>query len=380
MDGTEDRRFIDTAMRNEKIMMYLVNSGLLLAHIIFEFLFTSMNAELMFMYNFVSIGTYVMCFYVIHHARSSVFAVVIYSEIFIFMVLGTVSLGWGFGFHQYCYGFVVSALFADFFLGARERMRKRTYIVVFLVGFSYLGLRIWTWHKPYLYPIESTSIEHVFYLLNAVFTLLFIAAFIIFYAATAYRMQRNLNKIATCDMLTGLTNRRHMHTILSEKVSLYPKNKQPFGVAIFDIDFFKKVNDTYGHDAGDEVLKTFARQLENARTDILDITPSRWGGEEFLLLFSPFRKISAEQFSKEVLSEVEQIRLRVKRQELEYKENRIHITMTAGVAFFEESLTESDLFKIADDYLYYGKEHGRDQVVSSIPDSDSSTETADHDF
>ena len=77
----------------------------------------------MFIYNFVSVAVYILCFPIIIKSRSSYYAMIIYAEISVFMIIGTISLGWDFGFIQYSYAFVVSTMFTDFFLGAREKMK-----------------------------------------------------------------------------------------------------------------------------------------------------------------------------------------------------------------------------------------------------------------
>ena len=92
---------------------------------------------------------------------------------------------------------------------------------------------------------------------------------------------RELEKVALADLLTGLGNRRSILSVIDAKLNEQHRFEQPFGVLFADIDHFKRVNDTFGHDRGDEVLKLVAKYIQfNSRAS--DIA-GRWGGEEFLL-------------------------------------------------------------------------------------------------
>lgn len=351
-------------LSNVMLLTYFLNGGLFLLHTVFAIIFSWLGAEIMFYYNFISIATYVVCFFLIQKGLSSVYVVIMYAEIFIFMVLGTISLGWDFGFHHYSYGFLVSTMFADFFVGARERMKKRTYFLSVFVIAVYIGMRIWTWHHPYIDTVDNPRLIRVFFVINIIVAMGFIAAFIVVYASNAYRMQKELNERATKDLLTGLSNRRYMQGLLDDK--LKNRTDDNIGIAIFDIDFFKKVNDNYGHDAGDIVLQTVAGMLMSTRTDIVDMMPSRWGGEEFLLLFIPVRRISTEQFENEITDICEEIRIRISQHPARYMDADIPIRVSAGVTVFKEGMDDKSFFKKADDLLYYAKDHGRDQVINEV--------------
>ena len=361
------RKQLAGMLDNPKKITYFANGMLFLAHFLFIFFFYSLGATVMFYYNFVSVLTYLVCFFIIRKDLLSTYVIIMYVEIFLFMILGTICLGWDIGFHVYTYGFLVSTMFTDFFLGSRETLRTRTYILLVMVIVNYLFLRVWTWEHPYIYKVDNMMLTRAFDLINTLLVFGFVIAFILVYALNAYRMQKDLKAGATHDMLTGLYNRRYMQELLASKID---KNEYEgnIGVAIFDIDFFKKVNDTYGHDAGDEVLKSFSNRIVKVRTDMMDTVCSRWGGEEFLILFTPVRKLSKNQFKAEVIDIVESVRRGIEHEEVVHNDVRIHITMTAGVTFYEDGITDTEIFKNADRLLYYGKEHGRNQVVSSIPE------------
>ena len=161
-----------------------------------------------------------------------------------------------------------------------------------------------------------------------------------------------LKKEASTDQLTGLNNRRKAREYLTrlkkEEVST------AVSVAMGDIDFFKKVNDTYGHDAGDEVLKFVAKTMvDNCRTTAFI---SRWGGEEFLLIFPDCN-------GDQAFIILERLRNKIQKETIVVGDNKIKITMTFGLTEYNYSKDEELAIKEADEKLYTGKSNGRNQVV-----------------
>lgn len=166
-------------------------------------------------------------------------------------------------------------------------------------------------------------------------------------------MQRSLRTMVEQDTLTQLFNRRSADRKLRPILSRYETEGVPFCVSIGDIDFFKKVNDTYGHDCGDLVLKAVASTLQEFMRTYGFV--ARWGGEEFLLVFdhSDYEQAKAA---------LEQLLERIRSIECNYEEQTIHITMTFGLAR-GDSTDVLRLLKTADDKLYEGKAGGRNRVV-----------------
>ncbi len=161
-----------------------------------------------------------------------------------------------------------------------------------------------------------------------------------------------LMKQANMDPLTGLSNRRRA----TEYLELVIKSPSFYAVslAMADIDFFKKVNDTYGHDAGDEVLKFVAASMKEicGQQDLA----ARWGGEEFLLVF-PGKN------GDETLSILESLRMKIKNSVVRVKDQEIRVTMTFGLTEYDYQGNVEDTIKAADNNLYTGKANGRNQVV-----------------
>ena len=165
----------------------------------------------------------------------------------------------------------------------------------------------------------------------------------------AERFNEPLEQAADHDALTGLYNRRYLNRYLER---LAQKGKKDVYAALIDLDFFKKVNDEYGHAFGDEVLIEFARILE--RNLIADGIAVRFGGEEFMLILPDV----TEEEIRRMLAKVRADYILFGKQ----KKNRA-FTFSCGVEQFADGMDVSDVYRQADEKLYLAKERGRDRVI-----------------
>ena len=158
---------------------------------------------------------------------------------------------------------------------------------------------------------------------------------------------------ATLDALTNLNNRRQFETRLKQEIATTKRQKNPLCAMMIDIDFFKKVNDTYGHASGDTVLRTVASIIKEhlRESDI----PARYGGEEFAVLL-PYTHIEEAKIVGE------RLRKAVENASIPIDKKNINVTISMGLAEFEPTLTGEELFKNADKALYEAKESGRNRV------------------
>ena len=163
-----------------------------------------------------------------------------------------------------------------------------------------------------------------------------------------------LHNEAIEDPLTGLRNRRGLHTYYERRIATN-KNFDSTAIIMCDIDHFKRVNDTYGHNAGDEVLKHVANTLSNSIG--IDDGAFRWGGEEFILLLSHKHMDDAAEFA-------EKLRKAIEADVITFEGTDIKITMSFGVSEIDPSLTTEENVEGVDAKLYYAKEHGRNRVIS----------------
>ena len=163
---------------------------------------------------------------------------------------------------------------------------------------------------------------------------------------------------ATLDALTNLNNRRQFETRLGQEISIAKRQNNALCAMMIDIDFFKKVNDTYGHSAGDEVLRTVASIIKQTLRES-DIA-SRYGGEEFAVLL-PFTHIEEAKLVGERLRIAVESSLITINQNSE-DEMTINVTISMGIAQYDNIETGEILFERADKALYEAKANGRNQV------------------
>jgi diguanylate cyclase (GGDEF)-like protein/PAS domain S-box-containing protein len=171
---------------------------------------------------------------------------------------------------------------------------------------------------------------------------------------SALQRVEELEKVAYVDPLTGLPNRRYVETRMRARLDEMERYTWPFGILYIDVDHFKSVNDEYGHDTGDEVLKMVARTLQHA-TRSFDVV-GRWGGEEFLAVLAAVDKGRLHTIG-------ERFRSLVENSEVSVGEKKIRATISLGGAICREGETLDSLVKRADGLMYGSKESGRNRLT-----------------
>ncbi|MDD5161172.1 MAG: diguanylate cyclase [Sulfuricurvum sp.] len=162
----------------------------------------------------------------------------------------------------------------------------------------------------------------------------------------------SIQSISMTDPLTGIANRLHFTMVYEHAINVAAREQKPLGIIFFDIDYFKQVNDRYGHLKGDKVLKQISDMVmkQLRKSDIY----ARWGGEEFVILLPDTSLYQAFQLA-------EMLRVAI---ELENFGTSEKITCSFGVAVLEENESAEMLLKRADELLYQAKESGRNRVVN----------------
>jgi diguanylate cyclase (GGDEF)-like protein len=167
---------------------------------------------------------------------------------------------------------------------------------------------------------------------------------------------KQLRAAAACDYLTGLYNRRYLFDYGPKVVNECLRQKSLSSVAILDIDHFKRLNDTYGHEIGDSVLKAVANRLA-AMFEGSDNLLSRLGGEEFAILFPMMDSMAATKLCDEIRSDISRMKVTADDEELT-------VTVSIGVAEISGYETFDNYLNAADQFLYMAKHKGRNQVFS----------------
>lgn len=174
------------------------------------------------------------------------------------------------------------------------------------------------------------------------------------------RLEEELRRLSTTDALTGLYNRRHMEYVLTNEFSRSSRTGTPFAVMMFDIDHFKKFNDTYGHEQGDRVLQAVAKSFGDSLRKY--DTACRYGGEEFIAILPHTNLDGAMSVAERVRRDVEQLVV-----------DGLKVTISLGVAAYPDIAVPSTelLVQAADKALYASKSNGRNRVTRA--------ERVDHD-
>jgi len=163
-----------------------------------------------------------------------------------------------------------------------------------------------------------------------------------------------LTSIALFDQLTQLPNRRYLDTFLNSRFKEYSELGISFGLIFIDIDFFKKINDTYGHQTGDDVLIMVSKSIQGAlrSSDLL----ARNGGEEFVAVLP----IKDDELLRKVC---EKLRILVQNSVLRHNEIEISVTISLGATLVNESDTSLEIINRADQLMYQSKTNGRNRVT-----------------
>ena len=168
-------------------------------------------------------------------------------------------------------------------------------------------------------------------------------------------------KHATLDALTGFYNRHQLEERIKQEIATSIRQKTPLCAIMTDIDYFKKVNDTYGHACGDLVLKTVSKIIRSQLREY-DVA-GRYGGEEFAILL-PFTKIKeAEMVAERLRHSIEETEIDLTEVNPDSPDKNISVTISLGVYEFKSNDAEDDLLKNADKALYQAKENGRNRVI-----------------
>ena len=178
-------------------------------------------------------------------------------------------------------------------------------------------------------------------------------------AITKAELEKYSNQLklqATTDTLTGLANRRKITGLLDEEIQKVKNtSKDNFSIVMLDIDFFKKVNDNFGHPMGDQVIKEVSNHMQN-KIGTKGVV-GRFG-EEFLTVLYVNDINTAGKVA-------DQIRVDIENKKIEFDGKKINVTVSMGVACSSETVIYKDLLNMADERLYKAKENGRNQTVIS---------------
>ena len=325
-----------------KIMTFIFCLG----HLFFSLIFLEQHAFIFCGYNILSTIFYaVLCHNVKHLTSKNIKAVanmLTYTiiEINIFIIIALFLVGDAYGFRHYIYGIFIFIMFENY-------LSANTTKSVLLTLFSCLCTFI---PSLLLYYIDSyyniTTLASAFDILNSIIVIILFISYIFIYGNFINNFEGDIIYQAYHDKLTGLNNRTLLSQLTFDSDHTY--------VAVLDIDDFKKVNDTYGHDVGDLVLRHLSKVLTLESKVNHDLHIMRWGGEEFVLVYNN---------DKDFLDIVNAIRDDILQSYVDIDSRKITYRVTIGVANYEDGKDLEELIKVADERLYLGKKSGKNKIV-----------------
>ncbi len=298
---------------------------------------------------------YALSFYTTYIDRTRLAVVFAHVLTIVWIIFFIRSFGWDCGAQN-----IIFVLIVLNFTTSYSRLRWKL-VKCFLFCLFRLSLFAYTNFYLPIYPLEPEMIV-MFQIINSVFSFIAITAFLAVSTDDTQEREKKLviynerlHRLASIDPLTGLLNRRSMLEYLEKKVDDCKCGRiDNLTIAIGDIDFFKKVNDTYGHECGDMVLRQLALVFSENLEETGEI--SRWGGEEFLLAFNNIN-------GDDALIHLAELQKKVKALEIPYKDNIIKVTMTFGLGEFDFHRGLDYSINDVDRKMYQGKETGRDKIV-----------------
>ena len=336
--------------------IFFVNIFLVLVHIILMICYVHVRHEFMIYANIISLIYYLSCVrFCVKHRNT--YISLSFLEIWIHMLLAICSFGWHACFQNWIFGLVAAAFLPAFNTATYRMSYKKSFVFVGALAFTYFLFSVLIYVIPFKIAIELPPITLRFlFTFNNLVAFFTIIMFAITYTNRRDRKELELTRKADFDELTCIYNRHALDELGSSMLNKCKELNKPFNVSIIDIDFFKKVNDTYGHNSGDLVLKKIADILRSYASN--SIIVGRWGGEEFVIIGSHEVKYN------EFLKLLRNLKSKVSKTKFKTEDNKhINLTISAGCASIYDYKTLEEAVSIADNNLYKAKHSGRNKVI-----------------
>jgi len=335
------------------VISYLTYLGITV-HSLLVPVFFWLDYRLLAAFNILSAAAWLAARIVNNQGRHTRAVLILIAEVSLHTSLALYYFGWQSGFQYYLMAGIPFLLF-------NHRMKTTPLLIISaLLCVLFMALYALTAGRAYQYdyPQVVAGMNYA----NIVISFVALTVTSYYFRVASFISEQQMEILANADLLTGLPNRRGIQSVLNAQHDLFLRKGTSFSLVLTDLDHFKQINDTYGHDCGDYVLKEVARLLKE-RLRQYDAV-SRWGGEEFLFLFPDTR-------AKDAAGVAEAIRRSIESHRFTFNDRPIYVTMTFGVAEHLENNSIDGTIKNADDALYQGKERGRNRVVVSAQSRDA---------
>lgn len=338
-------------------MMSVMDIVLLCSHSLLLIIFVCMQIRIMVYVNMISVAFYgtLLILLKLNIVQISLATWLSTGEIMIHLIFALLCMGWSCGFQLYCIGLLSILFFSSYGSDKNDAQIFHPVQASIISMIIFFGMEYYTSVNEPIYMV-TFFMQKFLYTVNALFIFLLVIIFSKVYSDLIRSSEQKIQSEAYLDELTKLYNRRKMREILGKFHEEAEKKHTHYCVAMFDIDDFKKINDTYGHAAGDYVLIAASRILLSYSSDTAKVC--RWGGEEFLFI-EPYK---TDNF--ECMEHIESIRKDIERFQFIYDRQQFNITVTAGVSCCSGDTTISKVIAKADENLYLGKNNGKNKVMA----------------
>ena len=335
------------------LMFYTCLDIILLVDVFYGYFFYH-TSKIMYIINTICLFLNIFIYYLFEKNKRLLGVQILLFELHVFLICATLIIGWEYGFHQYIFG-MLCIFYLPFYLPERIREGNKSVILngfVFIITYYILD---YICNDTNIAPGISNTIfsSTTIYAVNSFISIAAVSAFCIISSMINVEDNKKLKRKADFDELTQIYNRYGLNQLLEDKIN--DKNVKSFYVSIADIDFFKKVNDTYGHNCGDLVLQDVASTLKKITKN--GVYVGRWGGEEFLIIGEA--TLTHNEFS----SILEKVRKHYEDNYINVYNNKIKITMSFGIGKYSKGKSIERIVKDTDDNLYTAKESGRNRII-----------------
>lgn len=297
---------------------------------------------------YITAGTiliYIGLFFVFKKKKYYLYALLCGNEFFAYIIAATLMTGFSTGFCFYLIGLCIVSFFTTYF--SKTRNVRGTIVWAGLSLGIFLMMYFVSQYNPPFYQIDKW-LELTLFTTHAVAVFAFVVAYLLVFIKYAFHLEKKITNESRTDELTQISNRYGLYDYFEledDKSNLY--------LALFDIDNFKVINDTYGHITGDYILKEVAKITE---ATLKDSFVCRYGGEEFVVVLKEDSKDSC--FDK-----LETLRKNVEKETFEFNKVKINLTITIGVVKYKDNISLEKWVELSDTKMYSGKETGKNKTV-----------------
>ncbi len=319
-----------------------------LLHILYMILFILAKTYILLYINIASLLLYVSIIYLIKKDKYFMFALVCGNEFLIFTSVATILCGLDSGFLLTLIGICVASYFAAYFSSDKRRKLRNPVTWTIISTVVFLGVYFYSrFNTPY-YELESW-VSTTLFAIHVVIVFILITLYLSIFLLYAHKLEGKLLNESKIDNLTQTHNRYDLYNYLDSI-----DDKKDYVLAMIDIDDFKKVNDIYGHIAGDFILKEIVKIAKKTMTNSLIF---RYGGEEFIIIKKMYSYYTG------AVNELDKFRKNVEERDFNFNGTTLKVTITIGVQRYVEGIKNEAWINAADEKLYKGKNNGKNQTV-----------------